>query len=93
MSRVNKINKLPSHWPHVSREQQFEGFKSAINNVNISPFELHRRLMIIVRSGIMNKSRMYTMMKWFRQIKGISYSQYIRDFEAGRERNRLAGVK
>lgn len=90
---MNRIGRLPPHWPYVSRSQQFEGFKSAINNTNVSPFELHRRLMIIVRSGFMSKSRMHMLIKWFRQIKSISYSQYIRDLEDGRIRNRLAGIK
>lgn len=71
-----KIGKTPDHWPYAPPEQQYEGFKSMVDNSDMTIWEFERRMRVLVRARFMSKSRMYKLIKWFRQIKGISYSEY-----------------
>lgn len=70
------IGKFPKHWPYASPEQQFEGFKSMVNSSDMDVWEFERRMRVLVRAKMMSKSRMHKLIKWFRRIKGISYSEY-----------------
>jgi len=71
-----KIGKAPAHWPYAPPDQQFEGFKSMVEHSDMNIWEFENRMRTLVRAGVMSKARMYKLIKWFRHIKNISYSEY-----------------
>lgn len=69
-----KIRKKPDHWPNVSPEQQKEGLRFVVEQVDIDDFEW--ALKLLTWHKFMTKSAMRMLLNRYRKIAEISYEDW-----------------
>lgn len=72
-----KTGKAPDHWPYVSSEQQFEGFKAAVQNMDPKAFKWSMFTLVLYK--YMSKSHSRKLTKWYREIHRMSYDQWLEE--------------